>query len=109
VPEDASLDEFAGAGTDGASDDNTADVADEGEDADAGSDVSAAADADDGNDDGADDVVSADDSADDPSPDPAAATYRWSPEGAACPDCGEAVDRQWRDDDRFVCADCKEW
>jgi hypothetical protein len=37
------------------------------------------------------------------------ATYRWSPDGDDCPVCGETVDRQWRDDDRFVCADCKEW
>jgi hypothetical protein len=103
VPEDASLDEFAGTGADGASDDDTADAVD------AGSDVSAADDVRDGNDDGAADAVSANDSANDSSPDLAAATYRWSPERAACPDCGEAIERQWRDDDRFVCADCKEW
>ncbi|WP_372911785.1 hypothetical protein [Salinigranum sp.] len=37
------------------------------------------------------------------------ATYRWSPDGDDCPVCGETADRQWRDGDRFVCADCKEW
>ncbi len=37
------------------------------------------------------------------------ATYRWSPDGDDCPACGSAVERQWRDGDRFVCADCKEW
>jgi hypothetical protein len=36
-------------------------------------------------------------------------TYRWSPDGDDCPVCGETIDRQWRDGDRFVCADCKEW
>ncbi|AUV83311.1 hypothetical protein C2R22_18040 [Salinigranum rubrum] len=36
-------------------------------------------------------------------------TYRWAPDGDDCPVCGSAVERQWRDGDRFVCADCKEW
>ena len=37
------------------------------------------------------------------------ATYRWSPSGRDCPACGETVERQWRDGDEFVCADCKAW
>ena len=37
------------------------------------------------------------------------ATYRWSPDGDDCPACGATVERRWRDGDRFVCADCKEW
>jgi hypothetical protein len=41
--------------------------------------------------------------------DPLRATYRWSPEGDDCPACGRHVERRWRDGDRFVCADCKEW
>lgn len=41
--------------------------------------------------------------------DPATATYRWSPDPAACPDCGTDVRRRWRDGDAFVCADCKDW
>lgn len=41
--------------------------------------------------------------------DPAVSTYRWSSEGAACADCGETVERRWRDGDEYVCGDCKEW
>lgn len=37
------------------------------------------------------------------------ATATWSPEGAACERCGEAVQRRWRDGSETVCADCKEW
>jgi|APHM01.1.fsa_nt_gi hypothetical protein len=40
---------------------------------------------------------------------PATPTYRWQPEGATCADCGATTERQWRDDDAFVCADCKSW
>jgi hypothetical protein len=40
---------------------------------------------------------------------PATPTYRWQPEGATCADCGATIERQWRDDDAFVCADCKSW
>ena len=36
-------------------------------------------------------------------------TYTWDPEGLACADCGAAVERRWRDGDRFVCAECKAW
>jgi hypothetical protein len=46
---------------------------------------------------------------DGPSVDPARATYRWSADGDDCPACGATVARQWRDGDRFVCADCKDW
>ena len=41
--------------------------------------------------------------------DPAIATYRWQPDGAVCEACGEPTERQWRDDDGFVCPDCKSW
>lgn len=44
-----------------------------------------------------------------PSTDPPRTTYRWSADGDDCPACGATVDRQWRDGDRFVCADCKDW
>jgi hypothetical protein len=58
-----------------------------------------------------DDGERADDShpADRPSAEPSRATFRWLPDGDDCPACGAAVERQWRDGDRFVCADCKEW
>jgi hypothetical protein len=41
--------------------------------------------------------------------DPLRTTYRWSPDGDDCPACGARVERRWRDGERFVCADCKEW
>ena len=41
--------------------------------------------------------------------DPATATYRWQPDGAACARCGATTERQWLDDGEFVCPDCKEW
>ena len=40
--------------------------------------------------------------------DPATATSRWDPEGAACGDCDTTVERRWRDDG-WVCRECKEW
>lgn len=36
-------------------------------------------------------------------------TADWTPGGAVCGGCGAVVERRWRDGDRFVCADCKEW
>jgi len=45
----------------------------------------------------------------DPGPDPTHSTYGWTPGGAECADCGATVRRRWRDDGRFVCADCKAW
>jgi hypothetical protein len=40
---------------------------------------------------------------------PARATYDWTPSGAACARCESTVEKRWRDEDRMVCADCKEW
>ncbi|WP_458186891.1 DUF7573 domain-containing protein [Haladaptatus sp. NG-WS-4] len=40
---------------------------------------------------------------------PASATYAWTPGGVACANCGESVERRWRDEDGMVCVDCKEW
>jgi len=37
------------------------------------------------------------------------ATYRWSPDGTGCESCGKRVEAQWRGEDGFVCAGCKEW
>jgi len=64
-----------------------------------------------GDDTGADEA-DADDAADSPADsdaEPATPTYRWRPDGATCADCGATTERQWRDDDAFVCADCKSW
>jgi len=36
-------------------------------------------------------------------------TYEWTSDGTACESCGETVNRRWRDDEQFVCADCKSW
>jgi hypothetical protein len=40
---------------------------------------------------------------------PATSTYEWTPAGAACEACDALVERRWRDDEKLVCADCKEW
>ena len=40
---------------------------------------------------------------------PATATSTWHADGADCDRCGERVERRWRDDDAFVCADCAPW
>ncbi|WP_066413472.1 DUF7573 domain-containing protein [Halorubrum aethiopicum] len=40
---------------------------------------------------------------------PAESTSTWSADGADCDRCGATVERRWRDDDGFVCADCAEW
>lgn len=40
---------------------------------------------------------------------PAVTTYAWSPEGAACADCGEVVERRWEQDGQLVCGACKAW
>ncbi|RDZ64079.1 hypothetical protein C5B90_13335 [Haloferax sp. Atlit-12N] len=75
-----------------------------------------------GDDDGAADEPTAVDGADD-SPDASdtdasdaddrdvstLATYRWTPEAAACPQCGESVQKRWLDGDEYVCLDCKDW
>ncbi|RDZ45059.1 hypothetical protein C5B91_08000 [Haloferax sp. Atlit-10N] len=37
------------------------------------------------------------------------ATYRWTPEATACPQCGESVRKRWLDGDEYVCLDCKDW
>jgi formamidopyrimidine-DNA glycosylase len=41
--------------------------------------------------------------------DAAISTYGWTPDGTACESCGETVNRRWRDERQFVCADCKPW
>jgi hypothetical protein len=41
--------------------------------------------------------------------DPTVPTMRWSADGAPCDACGTVVSRRWRQDDAFVCADCKAW
>ncbi|EMA34337.1 DUF7573 domain-containing protein [Haloarcula japonica] len=41
--------------------------------------------------------------------DPAVTTYAWSPEGAACAECGEVVERRWTQDSLLVCGACKSW
>jgi formamidopyrimidine-DNA glycosylase len=37
------------------------------------------------------------------------ATYRWTPTGTTCPQCGDTVEKTWLDGDEYVCADCKNW
>lgn len=92
MPEDRSLDDFAGA------DDATA---------------SAAADSVDSEGDAAapDDAAAAPDDAPDDATDvaPAVATSAWHADGAECVRCGERVERRWREAEAFVCADCASW
>lgn len=79
---DASLDEFLN------QDDENDETSEEGADADA--DTGACADA-------------------DPGVEPAMSTYDWSPGGTPCEACGAVVERRWRDGERLVCGECKEW
>ncbi|WP_430639080.1 DUF7573 domain-containing protein [Haloferax volcanii] len=65
---------------------------------------------------GGDDPIPADDADDATDSDDAddrdvstLATYRWTPEAAACPQCGESVQKRWLDGDEYVCLDCKDW
>lgn len=37
------------------------------------------------------------------------ATYRWTPTGTECPQCGESVEQTWLDGDEYVCSACKNW
>ncbi|WP_416840265.1 hypothetical protein [Haloferax sp. DFSO52] len=37
------------------------------------------------------------------------ATYRWTPTGTTCPQCGESVEKTWLDGDEYVCVECKHW
>ncbi len=40
---------------------------------------------------------------------PATSTSTWNTDGADCERCGETATRRWRDGERLVCAECKEW
>ncbi|WP_435183234.1 DUF7573 domain-containing protein [Halobellus sp. EA9] len=106
---DRSLDEFVGGGSDGAESDSDGDDRDASVDVDTDSESGSDPDLD------ADDGSDADsDEADLPDPqdvEPAAATYRWEPDGAECPACGATVERLWSGEDGKgqVCADCKDW
>ncbi|TKX75327.1 hypothetical protein EXE46_04015 [Halorubrum sp. GN11_10-6_MGM] len=92
MPEDRSLDDFAEAAPAGGEtaeaggDDAESDPAESERDA---ADANALTDA--------DDVT------------PAVATSTWHTDGADCDRCGERVQRRWREEDVFVCADCASW
>ncbi len=96
VPEDASLNDF----DDGSGSDTPDD----------GSNPATDKAIDDATADSTDDEATADATASTArSRDPATATYRWSPNGAECPDCGAVAERRWHDGERFVCPACKDW
>jgi hypothetical protein len=40
---------------------------------------------------------------------PATSTLAWTVDDVDCAACGDPTDRRWRDGDRLVCADCKDW
>jgi len=102
--EDASLDDFLDGGEESEGSESTAATGD----GDAAGDAVSGAetDADEHNDaDGARDPEAADDE----TVVPAVTTYAWSPDGAACADCGEVVERRWEQDGQLVCGACKAW
>ena len=41
--------------------------------------------------------------------DPARSTFAWSPDGAACAECGASVEERWEAEGGLVCVECKEW
>ena len=101
MPEDRSLDDFAGANDGGGetgADDGAVDSADgdKGDDGDKGADTGTESDA--AGVDPADAEV-----------EPAVETSTWHADGAECDRCGERVERRWRDEDALVCADCASW
>ncbi|GAB7009378.1 DUF7573 domain-containing protein [Halorubrum trueperi] len=98
MPEDRSLDEFAGA--------NAGDPDGGGRDGDGVEDDGSGG-IEDGNEiDGCDESG---ESAGTVASDPAIATSTWTEDGADCERCDETVARRWLDDGAFVCTDCKEW
>ncbi len=36
-------------------------------------------------------------------------TFAWSPSGAVCARCEATVENRWRDEERMVCPECVEW
>ncbi|MCO8268258.1 hypothetical protein NKF06_17130 [Haloferax sp. AB510] len=99
-----SLDDFAGGDDAAATDAETTSDTESTSDAESASDPTPADDVDDSPDAGDTDANDTDDR--DVS---TLATYRWTPEAAACPRCGESVQKRWLDGDEYVCLDCKDW
>ena len=83
MPEDRSLDDFAGANDGGGE---------------TGADDGGETEADDGDVEPVDREV-----------EPAVETSTWHADGAECDRCGERAERRWRDEDALVCADCASW
>ena len=105
MPEDRSLDEFAGDADGDPSDGGTEREAD----ADAGAPVG-----DDGR--GIDaageattDTEATTDATEPIDADPATSTATWTTDGGPCDRCGESVARRWLDGGALVCTACKEW
>ncbi|WP_336336465.1 DUF7573 domain-containing protein [Haloarcula brevis] len=111
MAEDASLEDFLDADTDSGDEghgDSTPDSEDDGaaatgetaseEDGGTAEGSAGTADREDADAEGSSDAV-----------DPAVTTYAWSPEGAACADCGEVVERRWTQGGVLVCGACKSW
>jgi hypothetical protein len=110
MPEDRSLDEFAGGDGNGGegSPDGGGDERETGGDGADGGDADGKATTD------AVEAVTADgedptDAADPVDAAPATSTAAWTTDGAACDRCGESVPRRWFDDGALVCPACKEW
>ncbi|MFB6235367.1 MAG: hypothetical protein ABEH81_15150 [Halopenitus sp.] len=106
MPEDRSLDDFVGAS---ASDDD--DVADEASDevadtSDESPDESAEEVAEEATDEVADEPT---DEPSDVAVEPPSITATWDTDGIACERCDTEVERRWKCDGDYVCADCKDW
>ncbi|WP_144798124.1 DUF7573 domain-containing protein [Halorubrum depositum] len=99
MPEDRSLDEFAGGADEGAVDAVDTDEGAGAVDAVDTDEERGAADADEKE---TTDGLTA-------HAEPATPTATWTTGGAACDRCGDSVARRWVDDGALVCAACKEW
>lgn len=110
MSEDRSLDDFV----DAAGNDDTAgydDAASNDDTADTDEDGDPVADASVGEGEDAEPDTDADTEFDAPTTEAMSAesTSTWASDGDDCDRCGRRVERRWRENDAFVCGDCKEW
>jgi len=104
VPDDSSLTDFFEGDRDGDAETASSDADGEAASNDTGGETASSGDEQD-----ADSQTSGEPAATDGVDAAATVTYEWSDDGVACADCGEPTRRRWRDDEAFVCADCKDW
>ncbi|WP_430503822.1 DUF7573 domain-containing protein [Haloparvum sp. PAK95] len=113
MPEDRSLDDFAGA----SASEEAAEATTEGDEVEVVDDAESEAVAVDEADTAADDTEDADgneaiagsEADDSETVEPPSITATWATDGVACERCDAAVERRWACDGDYVCADCKDW